>query len=61
MTAGHTALAITHRFTTARHADMIYVMVAGRIIEAGTHDQSVTAGGHYAESWRAQMKETVNA
>ncbi|CAK0759918.1 hypothetical protein CCP3SC1_310011 [Gammaproteobacteria bacterium] len=57
LTEGHTALMITHRFTTAMHADMIYVMIEGRIIESGTHGQLLAAGGHYAESWQAQMKE----
>ena len=60
LTAGHTALMITHRFTTAMHADMIYVMAEGRITESGTHDQLVAAGGHYAESWMVQMKEVGN-
>jgi ATP-binding cassette subfamily B protein len=60
LTTGHTALMITHRFTTAMHADMIYVMAEGRITESGTHSQLVAAGGHYAESWLAQMKEIGN-
>ncbi len=60
LTAGRTGLMITHRFTTAMHADMIHVMVDGRITESGTHEQLVAAGGHYAESWQAQMRETAN-
>ncbi|CAK0745019.1 Multidrug ABC transporter ATP-binding protein [Gammaproteobacteria bacterium] len=61
LTKGHTALMITHRFTTAMHADMIYVMADGRIIESGTHQQLLAAGGHYAESWWSQMKEVGKA
>jgi len=57
LTEGHTALMITHRFTTAMHADMIHVMENGRITESGTHDQLVAAGGHYAQSWQVQMRE----
>jgi ATP-binding cassette subfamily B protein len=57
LTAGHTALMITHRFTTAMHADMIHVMQDGRITESGTHDQLVAAGGHYSRSWQLQMRE----
>ena len=54
---GKSVLIITHRFTTAMHADAIHVMEEGRIIESGTHLRLVAAGGHYAESWKAQMRE----
>jgi ATP-binding cassette subfamily B protein len=57
LTAGRTALIITHRFTTAMHADRIHVMDAGRVVESGTHGELVAAGGRYAGSWRAQMRE----
>lgn len=57
LVSGHTALMITHRFTTAMHADMIHVMHDGRIIESGTHSQLVAAGGLYAVSWKQQMQE----
>jgi ATP-binding cassette subfamily B protein len=59
LAAGRTAIIITHRFTTAMQADIIHVMVEGRIVESGTHRQLVTLGGHYAKSWAAQMEETV--
>ena len=54
---GRTALMITHRFTTAMHADIIHVMDKGRIIESGSHAQLVAMGGAYAASWAAQMRE----
>lgn len=57
MCRGKTVLIITHRFTTAMHADTIHVMESGRIIESGTHRQLVGIGGLYAESWNAQMQE----
>lgn len=52
-----TALIITHRFTTAMQADMIHVMVDGRIVESGTHAELVKLNGMYAESWLQQMEE----
>ncbi|MDD3775751.1 MAG: ABC transporter ATP-binding protein [Sulfurovaceae bacterium] len=54
-----TALIITHRFTTARHADMIYVMDNGRVIESGNHDELLRLNGSYASSWREQTKEFI--
>jgi ATP-binding cassette subfamily B protein len=53
---GRTALIITHRFTIARRADMIHVMDAGRIVESGKHDDLLTQGGLYAQSWVSQVQ-----
>jgi len=53
---GRTAFIITHRFTTAMHADVIHVMDDGEIVESGTHEELLDQEGHYAESWRAQVK-----
>ncbi len=54
---GKTSLIITHRFTTAMRADLIYVMKNGEIIESGTHSELVSSGGNYAASWREQIKD----
>jgi ATP-binding cassette subfamily B protein len=56
-----TAMIITHRFTTAMQADIIYVMVDGEIVESGSHGQLVTLNGYYAQSWAAQMREVVGS
>jgi len=54
---GRTAFIITHRFTTAMHADVIHVMDDGEIIESGTHEELLEQDGHYASSWRAQTEQ----
>ena len=61
LTAGRTALMITHRFTTAMYADIIHVLDKGRVVESGTHAQLVKLGGAYASSWAAQMRELGHA
>ena len=55
LAAGKTAIIITHRFTTAMHADVIHVMKDGRIAESGTHIELIERNGMYAASWRKQM------
>ncbi len=56
---GRTAVLIAHRLSTAMKADRIVVVDGGRIVEAGTHDQLVTAGGRYSQmyaTWSAQLE-----
>ncbi|MEU5704249.1 ABC transporter ATP-binding protein [Streptomyces aurantiacus] len=52
---GRTAVVIAHRLSTVRAADLILVVEAGRIVERGTHDELLTAGGRYAELYRTQF------
>ena len=52
---GRTALVIAHRLSTVRDADQILVMDDGRIVERGTHDELVAAGGLYAELYHTQF------
>jgi ATP-binding cassette subfamily B protein len=55
---GRTTLVIAHRLSTVRHADRIHVLEAGRVSEAGMHDELVEAGGLYAALWRVQTGES---
>lgn len=52
--AGRSALVISHRFSTVRNADRIYVMADGRVAEEGTHDELMALGGVYAELFTLQ-------
>jgi ABC-type multidrug transport system fused ATPase/permease subunit len=46
-TAGCTTILISHRFSTVRRADLICVVEEGRVVELGSHDELVAAGGRY--------------
>jgi ATP-binding cassette subfamily B protein len=51
---GRTALIISHRFSTVRTADRIYVLGHGRVVERGSHDELMDLGGRYAELFHLQ-------
>jgi ATP-binding cassette subfamily B protein len=51
---GRSALIISHRFSTVRTADRIYVLDHGRVVEHGSHDDLVALGGQYAELFHLQ-------
>jgi ATP-binding cassette subfamily B protein len=50
-----TAILISHRISTVRHADLIVVLDAGRIVEQGTHDDLLARGGLYADLYQKQL------
>jgi len=54
---GRTTLVIAHRLSTVRNADRIVVLVDGRIIEEGTHDELLARQGEYAKLYAMQFKE----
>ena len=58
-TRDRTAIVVAHRLSTVRHADRIWVLDAGRIVESGTHDERGAAGGGYAALWAVQTGEVA--
>jgi ABC-type multidrug transport system ATPase subunit len=54
---GRTAIVIAHRLSTVRAADEIAVVEEGRVVERGTHDDLLDAGGRYAALYRTQFAE----
>jgi ATP-binding cassette subfamily B protein len=54
LTAGRMAVLISHRFSTVRMADRILVLEGGRVLEDGSHEVLVAAGGRYAELFSLQ-------
>jgi ATP-binding cassette subfamily B multidrug efflux pump len=52
-----TSIIVSHRVSTVRDADQIFVLAAGRIAESGTHDQLILKGGPYSELHKKQLLE----
>ena len=56
MMNGRTSFIVAHRLSTIREADVILVMKDGHIIEKGTHESLLEAGGFYADLYNSQFK-----
>lgn len=60
LAAGRTVLLISHRFSSVRSADRIYVLGDGRIVETGTHEKLMRRAGTYAELFTLQASAYVS-
>jgi len=56
LAAGRTAIFISHRLSTVKMADRIYVLEDGGIVESGAHDELVDRGGRYADLFETQAQ-----
>lgn len=56
VTRGATALLISHRFSSVRHADNIVVLAQGKVVEQGTHEELLALDGRYAQLFRLQAE-----
>jgi len=53
---GRTSIVVAHRLSTIKNADRIIVIREGEIIEQGSHDSLMAAGGHYAELYNTYFR-----
>jgi ATP-binding cassette subfamily B multidrug efflux pump len=59
--AGKTVIAIAHRLSTIARMDRLIVLDHGHIVEQGSHEELLRAGGHYASLWRRQSGGFIDA
>jgi ATP-binding cassette subfamily B multidrug efflux pump len=54
---GRTTILISHRVSTVREAERIYVLDHGRIVEEGSHEELLALNGYYADLYQKQLLE----
>jgi ABC-type transport system involved in Fe-S cluster assembly fused permease/ATPase subunit len=57
---GRTTFIIAHRLSTIIHADLIFVLSAGSIIESGTHEELLDKEGAYKDLYDVQFRSTIS-
>ena len=58
---GRTVISVTHRLSSVAHADIIFVLQDGRLIEQGRHEQLIAQGGFYKEMWDKQSGMKISS
>jgi len=61
LTADRSAVLISHRFSTVRMADRIYVLQGGRVLEHGSHEELMTFGGLYSRLFQMQASSYLSS
>jgi ATP-binding cassette, subfamily B, bacterial IrtA/YbtP len=61
LASGRTVLVVAHRLASVVGVDRIVVLAEGRMVEQGTHEELVAAGGRYARMWRLQEQSGAAA
>jgi ATP-binding cassette subfamily B protein len=60
LTEGRTTIVIAHRLHTVAHADRIFVIEDGTVVESGEHEDLLRKGGRYASFYRLQLRDQEN-